>query len=293
MLSAPTRMAPDWKRDGRAECASSRSSISRWCSRVCSRCSRNTSASVSNSAICRPGLEQLERLPLERMGVAQVLDEVLLRCPPPPCRAARPRRRRPSAAPAGRPSRAPARRSAVPSRPRPASPARSAIRRRSSYAASSMCSYENACIASLPGVSGFTRANAIMPQPPTRPATSFTLEGCAPRRSSCSRTSRSCSSVSRRCSANARLSSRSPATRGARRICASACSSIEWTSVRYLVSCSSISVMPRCYPPLTSASVCSSAAIRSGTGEGSFSSSGTSIVWPLLFCLTIFLRRFW
>jgi hypothetical protein len=46
-------------------------------------------------------------------------------------------------------------------------------------------------------------------------------------------------------------------------------------------------------PRLTSASVCSSAAIRSGTGEGSFSGSGTSTVWPLRLRWTIFLRRFW
>src|SRR5829696_1435389 len=101
-----------------------------------------------------------------------------------------------------------------------------------------MCSYENACAASLPGVSGLSRAKTSMPQPPARPARSLIVDGLAPRCSSAARTSRSCSSVSRRCCEKACASSGSPAIPGARRIWTSACSSIECASARCFVSCS-------------------------------------------------------
>src|SRR5436190_18072178 len=75
--------------------------------------------------------------------------------------------------------------------------------------------------------------------PPARPATSLSLDGLASAASSRSRTRSSWRSVSCRCCLNASAISGSPAISGARRICVSACSSIEWTSVRYLTSCSS------------------------------------------------------
>ena len=49
---------------------------------------------------------------------------------------------------------------------------------------------------------------------------------------------------------------------------------------------------PPDYLLLTSVSDCSSAAIRSGTGEGSCSRSGASTVWPLRLRCTIFFSRF-
>src|SRR3954454_21196369 len=76
---------------------------------------------------------------------------------------------------------------------------------------------------------------------------SLTFEGEAPRASRRSRVRRSCSSVSVRCSRKIVAMRALPAMRGARRIWISACSSIEWASVRYLVSCSS-RVMSRHVP---------------------------------------------
>src|SRR3954453_10401703 len=91
---------------------------------------------------------------------------------------------------------------------------------------------------SFPGVSGWNLANRSIPMPPARPATSLILDGLASAASSSARTRSSWRSVSCRCWVNASAISGSPASSGARRICVSACSSIEWTSVRYLTSCS-------------------------------------------------------
>src|SRR4051795_7872573 len=89
-----------------------------------------------------------------------------------------------------------------------------------------------------------------MPQAASFPATSLTVEGSAPRRVSSARTACSCPRVSARCSLKIWASSGSPAMPGARSICTSACSSIEWASVRYLVICSSglETGMPPGYP---------------------------------------------
>src|ERR687886_287193 len=69
---------------------------------------------------------------------------------------------------------------------------------------------------------------------------SLTFDGEAPWASSRSRTSCSWRSDSARCARNASASPGSPATSGAARIWAIACSSMEWASVRYLMSWSSI-----------------------------------------------------
>src|SRR4051794_38738307 len=89
-----------------------------------------------------------------------------------------------------------------------------------------------------------------MPQPPSFPATSLTVEGSAPRRVSSARTACSCSRVSARCSRKILASSASRAMRGACSIWTSACSSIECASVRYLVIWSSRleADMPPGYP---------------------------------------------
>src|SRR5919202_4849306 len=130
------------------------------------------------------------------------------------------------------------------------SSARSATPRRSSYDESSSASYESACEWSFPGVSGLRRAKSRKPLPPTFMTTSFVSEGFAPRASRRSRTVCSWPSVSRRCSRYAAESSGSPAMSGAVRSCASACSSIEWASVRYFVSCSWMSAVIA--PPVAS-----------------------------------------
>src|SRR3954447_11689223 len=76
---------------------------------------------------------------------------------------------------------------------------------------------------------------------------SLSFDGAASRASRRSRTMRSCCSVSASCSRKIRWSSGSLARSGAACICGRACSSIEWASVRYLVSCSS-RFMPCDYP---------------------------------------------
>src|SRR5436190_13345882 len=76
----------------------------------------------------------------------------------------------------------------------------------------------------------------IMPTPPARPARSFSFEGSPPHAVRPSRTRSSWRSVSCRCWTKISEISSSPAILGARRIWTSACSSIEWTSVRYLTS---------------------------------------------------------
>ena len=95
-----------------------------------------------------------------------------------------------------------------------------------------MCSYENACATSLPGVSGCERANRTKAPPVTLPSMSFRTDGLVSSSSRRARINRSWDSVSRSCSRKIAASRSSPAISGALRICARACTSIECMSVR-------------------------------------------------------------
>src|SRR3954452_16839216 len=81
----------------------------------------------------------------------------------------------------------------------------------------------------------------MKPFPPAAITASLTREGLPARASRRRRTRRSCSSVSVRCSSKIFEISGSPAMSGAVRSWASACSSMEWASVRYFVSWVSMS----------------------------------------------------
>ena len=93
-------------------------------------------------------------------------------------------------------------------------------------------------MASFPGVSGLACANSVNPLPLSLPSRSSIRDGAASWAWRRSRISDSWRSVSVQCVSNADASWGSPASSGALRICARAWTSIAWTSVRYLTSCS-------------------------------------------------------